>query len=176
MAYVELMNEILASSVRSGDYWMNLTVGQSLQIPPEVKVTRTPELKDENNVPVLIDPVPDTDPVTGQPMPDRPPVYRSRPLTKPGVYTLNTGGGTVPIAVNVPAADEADVRTSATKRSARRWAASRSSLQGDAIPSRAALDSDGSDWAGHVLLVVLACSASSASWPWPSATTAGRRW
>ena len=88
MAYVELMNEILASSVRSGDYWMNLTVGQSLQIPPEVKVTRTPELKDEANVPILIDPVADTDPVTGRTVPDRPPVYRSRPLTKPGIYSL----------------------------------------------------------------------------------------
>ena len=30
-AYLELMNEILAHSIRSKDYWMNVVVGESLQ-------------------------------------------------------------------------------------------------------------------------------------------------
>ena len=86
-------------------------------------------------------------------MPDRPPVYRSRPLNKPGVYTLNTGNAK-PIAVNVPAAEEADVRTIGNEEVRKAWAGL-IALQGDALPAENSLIRDGSDWAGHILLGVL---------------------
>ncbi len=37
--------------------------------------------------------------------------YVSKPLAKPGIYSLSTGTDNYKIAVNVPAAEEADVRT-----------------------------------------------------------------
>ena len=85
------MNEILAGGVRAGDYWMNLTVGQSLQIPPEVKLTGAPDLRDDANVSILIDPVAEKDPVSGLDRTDRPLVYRSRPLSKPGIVLAEPG-------------------------------------------------------------------------------------
>jgi hypothetical protein len=99
-AYVALVHELLAGSVRTGDTWMNLAVGQPLQVPPTVRLTATPTLLDPAKNPVVVEAV---DAGNGQT------VYRSRPLNKPGVYALNTGNGTFPVAVNVPP-DEADVR------------------------------------------------------------------
>jgi Mg-chelatase subunit ChlD len=100
-AYVALMHELLAGSVRTGDGWMNRATGQPLEIPPTVRLTATPTLLDPSKNPVVMEAA---DAGSGQT------VYRSRPLVRPGVYTLNTGSGIYPIAVNVPA-DEADVRT-----------------------------------------------------------------
>jgi len=99
--YVPLMHELLAGSVRTGDGWMNLVVGQPLEVPTTVRMPATPTLTDPAKNPVVMEA---SDAGNGQT------VYRSRPLARPGVYTLNTGNGTFPVAVNVPS-DEADVRT-----------------------------------------------------------------
>jgi hypothetical protein len=156
MAYVELMNEILSGGVRAGDYWMNLTVGQALQVPPEVKLTGAPELRDDANVSILIDPVAEKDPISGLDRTDRPLVYRSRPLTKPGVYSLSLGtGGTVPIAVNVPARDEADIRTLGNEEIRKSLGDIPMTLAGDEIPSEASLAGTGNDLGGPILLIVL---------------------
>ncbi len=155
-AYVELMNEILSGGVRAGDYWMNLTVGQPLQVPPEVKLTGAPELRDDANVSILIDPVAEKDPITGLDRTDRPLVYRSRPLSRPGIYSLNLGtAGTVPVAVNVPARDEADIRTLGNEEIRKSLGDIPMTLAGDEIPSEASLASRGSDLGGPILLVVL---------------------
>ena len=37
VAYMPLMQELLAHSVKSGTYWMNLEVGQELVVPPTVE-------------------------------------------------------------------------------------------------------------------------------------------
>jgi hypothetical protein len=158
-AYVELMNEILSGGVRAGDYWMNLTVGQSLQIPAEVKLTGAPELHDDANVSILIDPVAEKDPITGAERTDRPLVYRSRPLSKPGVYSLNLGTGTVPVAVNVPARDEADIRTLGNEEVRKSLGDIQMTLANDEIPSEASLSRTGNDWGGPILLAVLAMLA-----------------
>jgi hypothetical protein len=155
MAYVELMNEILSGGVRAGDYWMNLTVGQSLQVPAEVKLTGAPDLRDDANVSILIDPVAEKDPITGLDRTDRPLVYRSRPLGRPGVYSLNLGTGTVPIAVNVPAGDEADIRTLGNQEVRGALGDIAMTLAGDEIPSEASLSRNGNDWGGPILLAVL---------------------
>jgi hypothetical protein len=151
MVYVELMHEMLAGGVRPGDYWMNLTVGQPLEIPPQVRLAGTPELRDETNTVIPVEPVTDKDPTTGA---DRPTVYRSRPLNRPGQYSLSLGNGTVPVVVNVPA-EEADVRTIGNDQIRKALGDVDVVLQGDEIPSEAALDQEGHDWAGPVLVAVL---------------------
>jgi len=98
-AYVALVNELLSGSINPEDAWMNLTVGQHLAVPATVKFSATPALADPHGKPVRLDA--DATGATA---------YVSPPLAEPGVYTLATGTGQIPIAVNVPA-EEADVRT-----------------------------------------------------------------
>ena len=103
LAYVPLIHELLSNSVRPGDYWMNLKVGERLAIPPSVSLPAAPLLTDSTEQPVpLLNPdlkSPDIGVRT----------YHSEPLTRPGVYKLTLGDTAVPIAVNVPADEEADV-------------------------------------------------------------------
>jgi hypothetical protein len=78
---------------------MNLSVGQAVEPPANLKMTAAPHLRDGNGREYALN-TSDTD--TGL-------VYKSVPLTVPGVYTLTTGAATYPIAVNVPTS-EADTR------------------------------------------------------------------
>jgi hypothetical protein len=98
--YVALVHELLAGSISSGDRWMNLTAGESLAVPMAVKFTAPPVLVDANQREIALEAVAGGGAVA----------YRSGPLTKPGVYKLNTGTASLPIAVNVPP-EEADIRT-----------------------------------------------------------------
>jgi hypothetical protein len=99
--YTELMNELLSGSVNVGDGWMNLSVGDRLMVPSSLKLTATPTLTDPKSIPI---------PLEFTTAADGSPLYRSPVLLQPGVYTLSTGAGTLPIAVNVPS-EEADVHT-----------------------------------------------------------------
>jgi hypothetical protein len=99
-AYLALVHEMLAGSVSSGDAWLNLTVGQSLQIPSSIQLTSTPLLKDPQQADIVLDQS-DLNGHAG---------YRSGPLLKPGLYSLSTGARRIPVAVNLPD-DEADIRT-----------------------------------------------------------------
>ena len=99
-AYVVLMHELLTGSVDGGDAWMNLEVGQPLVVPRHVQLTAAPVLTDPTQREIALTAISDEQTTT----------YRSEPLMRPGLYRLNTGAGTLPIAVNPPA-DEADVRT-----------------------------------------------------------------
>lgn len=98
-AYPALVHELLAGNVDVGDRWMNLEVGQPVVVPAGVKLAGVPTLMDADKRPIPLEVVN----AEGQMF------YRSRPLSKPGVYRLSTGTKTVPIAVNVPA-EEADIR------------------------------------------------------------------
>jgi antitoxin (DNA-binding transcriptional repressor) of toxin-antitoxin stability system len=100
--YTELVNELLSGSVNAGDGWMNLNVGDSLSVPSTLKLTTTPTLNDPKSVAI---------PLELTTAPDGSASYHSPPLLQPGVYSLVTGTGSLPIAVNVPAAEEADVHT-----------------------------------------------------------------
>jgi hypothetical protein len=99
-SYVALMHELLAGSISSGDRWMNLNAGDAVNVPATVKCTAPPTLADATQREFALDAVAGGGPIA----------YRSAPLAKPGVYKLNTGTATLPVAVNVPA-EEADVRT-----------------------------------------------------------------
>jgi hypothetical protein len=98
-AYLPLVHELLAGSVSAGDRWLNLNVNDSLQIPPSVQLTATPTLKDPQQADVVLDQV----------QTENTSLYKSRPLTRPGVYSLSTGARRLPVVVNVPS-DEADIR------------------------------------------------------------------
>lgn len=101
--YVSLLQELTRHLIRSPDWWKNLSVGDALRIPPTVQLTSSPEFTDPQGAPVLIEP----ENAGGS--------YHTQPLSKPGVYHLSfatsAGKQEAPIAVNVPAADEADVTT-----------------------------------------------------------------
>ena len=99
--YTELVNELLSGSVNVGDAWMNLMVGDQLVVPPTLKLTATPTLTDPRSTALPLELTTSADGSAS---------YRSRVLDQPGIYSLVTGNGVVPIAVNVPA-EEADVHT-----------------------------------------------------------------
>lgn len=100
-AYVVLMHELLSGSVRTGDAWMNLTVGEPLVLPRTVRLTASPVLIDAQQREIPLRAVTDE---AGQIE------YRSEPIRRPGQYWVRTGERTIPIAVNLPA-EEADIRT-----------------------------------------------------------------
>jgi hypothetical protein len=77
-------------------------------IPPSIQLGEEPVLKDANQTeyPLELDTISDPDSIyAGQS------AYVSKPLQRPGIYSLSTGTDNFKIAVNVPAKQEADVRT-----------------------------------------------------------------
>lgn len=144
-AYVSLMNAMLLNTANSGERWLNLTVGQSLEIPASYKLTAAPVLKDAAGKEVLIQQVQNSD---GQS------IYRSQAVTKPGVYWLWTGAGSIPVAVNVPA-DEADVRYVDGAAIRRALGDIDLKLEGDQPPVETASAQQGKDLGWSVMLIVL---------------------
>ena len=78
-------------------------------VPPSIQIDGNPVLKDSSQTeyPMELQTVsdPQIDLYIGQS------AYMSKPLARPGIYSLSTGTEDYKIAVNVPAAEEADVRT-----------------------------------------------------------------
>jgi hypothetical protein len=143
-AYITLMHELIAGAVSSGDAWMNLTVGQSLELPASVPITLAPTLKDPQQVDVLL-----------QLPPNAGGTYRSPPLLAPGIYTLSTGSHTYPIAVNPPA-DQADIRPVEGSQIRHVLGDVEVELQGDQLLPVQAADVSGNDYGWSVMLIVLA--------------------
>lgn len=112
MAYLELMHELLSGTVRVGDYWMNLTVGDRLVIPASERMTSAPSLSDPAGKPIVVAP-PDSEALSNPNDKDASwkGAYHTDPIARPGMYALSLGNRKLPIAVNVPAADEANVTT-----------------------------------------------------------------
>jgi hypothetical protein len=103
LAYVPLIHELLTGSVRSGDYWMNLEVGQKLVIPATVALSGAPTLSDAARQPIpMIAPDPGSADAAER-------TYHSDSIARPGIYSLSLGDRQVPIAVNVPADEEGDM-------------------------------------------------------------------
>jgi hypothetical protein len=146
-AYVTLVHELLAGSVSLDDAWMNVQVGQALQVPRALQATAAPSLTDASGRQVIVEQITDREGQT---------FYRSRLLTAPGVYTLATGQRTVPIAVNVPAADEADVRTIDEKAIPHALGDIGVMMEGDQLPPEPVVEQAGTDYGWSVMLLVLA--------------------
>jgi hypothetical protein len=144
--YVALMHELLAGSVTSGDRWMNLTVGQPLEIPPTIQLTGVPTLKDPQQADIVVE---ETRNDAGQS------IYRSRPLSRPGVYRLTTGNRSYPIAVNVPD-DEADIRPLDSTAIKKALGDIQLVALDDQLPPETAAAQAGHDYGWSVMLAVLA--------------------
>jgi hypothetical protein len=128
-AYVSLLHELLDATIDPGDGWMNLTVGDRMEVPPSISLSAIPTLSDPNKVDL---------PVFTTNAEGQQPVYQSKPLLKPGVYHLTTGNASYPIAVNVPA-DEADIRTLPEAAIRKALADVPVTMHADALPADTAL-------------------------------------
>src|SRR6185312_2695771 len=151
VAYAPLMQELLAHSVKSGTYWMNLEVGQPLIVPSNVRMTAAPTLLDPGKRPVVLEseltnPVGSLSPST---------VYRSLPLQIPGVYNLTVGDATIPIAVNVPKS-EADLRTINDQAIHNTLGNINMAMEGVQPATGAPIAQAGRDWGWHLMLIVFA--------------------
>jgi hypothetical protein len=147
--YVALVHELLSGSVRTGDAWLNRVAGQSLEIPATVRLSAAPTLLDPAKNPVVIEASEAEGGAT---------VYRSRPLTRPGVYTLSTGSGNLPVAVNVPP-DEADVRTLPQEAIRSALGGIELTMRGPDVPATAVAAETGNDLSWAFMLAVFALLA-----------------
>jgi hypothetical protein len=146
---VALVHELLSGSVRTGDAWLNRVAGQSLEIPATVRLSAAPTLLDPAKNPVVIEASEAEGGAT---------VYRSRPLTRPGVYTLSTGSGNLPVAVNVPP-DEADVRTLPQEAIRSALGGIELTMRGPDVPATAVAAETGNDLSWAFMLAVFALLA-----------------
>jgi hypothetical protein len=144
--YVTLVHELLQGSVRAGDYWMNLSVGQPVEVPPAIRLAGPPTLLDPGKRQVVIEAITN---------PDGQQVYRSRPLSKPGVYTLAAGNRVFPIAVNIPPT-EADVRTIGNDGVRKALGGIEMTFRADQLPTESIAQETGNDLSWIVMAAVFA--------------------
>jgi hypothetical protein len=155
-AYPALMHMLLLGSTRGSDAWMNITVNTPLMIPPTVQLNGAPSLKDANQTeyPLTLQTISDPQSVyAGQS------AYVSAPLTKPGVYSLFTGSDNLKVAVNVPADQEADIRTVGDAEIQKALGGIEMELQGDSVPAPVAQEEKGKDLGWAVMVAVFALLA-----------------
>jgi hypothetical protein len=145
ISYTSVVHELLSSTVRTGDWWLNLAVGEPLTVPPSVRLTAPPTLTDPAGWPVE---------VRATPVEGGGTVYRSDPLRRPGVYALQVGVRRLPVAVNVPAA-EADVRTVPDAAIKESLGGIELALLGAELPADEALSDSGNDLSWVFMFVVL---------------------
>ncbi len=144
-AYVALIHELLSGTVDIGDKWMNLTVGQPLEIPARLKMAAVPVLMDVGRKQISIEAITAADGSI---------FYRSRPLIRPGLYQLHIGARTLPIAVNVPD-DEADIRLLPRDAVRKALGDIEMELFDDTLPASALSRDDGNDLGWAIMAVVL---------------------
>ncbi len=149
-AYVTLMHELLAGSVGAGDRWMNLIVGDSLDIPQALGLTAAPTLIDDKKNPVAIEPVTSKAGVTTY--------HSSKPMTKPGEYKLNTGSRTYPVVVNVPA-NEADIRVISPEAIRKAMGDIELGVEDETFSIAGLLSDSGNDWSWGFMVAVLLLAA-----------------
>lgn len=155
-AYPALMHMLLLGTTSSGDSWMNLIVGQPLMIPPSIQLGEQPVLKDVNQteIPLELDTISDPKSIyTGQS------AYVSKPITKPGIYYLSTGTDNFKIAVNVPAKEEADVRTIDDAGVRKALGDINMQMEGDSVPAEVVQADQGKDLGWSVMVALLALLA-----------------
>lgn len=145
-AWVPLVHELLGACVSSGDRWMNLTVGQCVEVPASLRLPPTPRLVDSSGKEKELE---------STTSPEGQVVYRSRPLTRPGLYRVKSGTNSYPIAVNVPAS-EADLRVLKEPQIRRALGDIDILVQGDAVPTETLVTDESNDLSWALMLIVLA--------------------
>jgi len=151
--YVELIHELLAGTIDIGDRWMNVSVGDCLQVPVAMDLTDLPRLTDSN----------DENPQAMKAIntPDGKVLYRSEPIARPGLYKLSYQSRTGPdvryVAVNVPS-DQGDVSLLPPAAIKKAMGDIDLEMLGDAAPIAGLSRRDRSDlgWFMMVLVLVLA--------------------
>jgi hypothetical protein len=155
-AYPALMHMLVLGTTSGNDSWMNITVNHPLMIPPSIQMTATPVLKDsgETEYPMELQTVSDPKSIYfGQS------AYISKPLARPGIYSISTGADNYKIVVNVPAAQEADVRTIGDAEVRKSLGDIEMDMQGDSVPAPAELAEQGKDLGWAVMCGVFALLA-----------------
>jgi hypothetical protein len=146
--FVTLVHEITDGSVGTADAWMNLTVGESLKVPPSMGLTAAPTLIDSSKNPVVMESETSEAGVTTY--------HSAAPMTRPGVYTLSVGNRSVPIAVNVPAT-EADVRVVSNDAVKKALGDVDIAFEDEQVAASGGLKVEsGNDWSWVVMAVVFA--------------------
>ncbi|HEY0008715.1 MAG TPA: hypothetical protein VGB55_08330, partial [Tepidisphaeraceae bacterium] len=147
-AYVALMHEIIASTVAGSERWMNIEVGQPIEVPTTIRQSGTPAVRD---------PITSADtPLTPVTRPDGSLVYRSAPIQTPGVWWVINGESSTPVSVNVPN-NEADIRPLAPEAMSAALGNIEMQNFGDILPDESAGRVDeGNDFGWSIMLIVLA--------------------
>lgn len=145
IAYTSAIHEMLSSGVRTGDWWLNLSVGDALTVPSSIRLPAPPTLTDPASRPIGI---------RATQLDGGGAVYRSDPLKRPGVYSLQLGTRRIPVAVNVPAA-EADVRTIPDQAIRQALGGIELATLGPELPEEAAVADAGNDLSWVFMLLVL---------------------
>jgi hypothetical protein len=150
-AYPALMHMLVLGTTSGRDRWMNVEVNTPVVVPPSIELSAAPALKDavQTEYPMELQTVGDRNSMYfGQS------VYASKPLAKPGIYTLSTGTDSYKIAVNVPAAREADVRTIGDSEVRKALGDIEMEMQGDSVPALAAAEESGKDLGWPIMAAV----------------------
>jgi hypothetical protein len=145
LSYTSAIHEMLSSGIRTGDWWLNLSVGEALTLPPSIRLPAPPRLRDPAGRPVEIRATQADGGGT---------VYRSDPLKRPGVYSLQLGTKRVPVAVNVPAS-EADIRTIPDASIRQALGGIELATLGPELPEEAAVADAGNDLSWVFMVLVL---------------------
>jgi Mg-chelatase subunit ChlD len=146
--FAPLLHELLNHAVTPADEWLNLSVGQSLEIPVTMKLSAPPTLEDATHQVVAMDPVT---------LADGHVTYRSPALEKPGVYHLSAGN-VFPVAVSVPP-EEADVRTLDNAAVKKALGDAEMEFETDQLPVAPEFASAGNDFGWMMMLAVLLLAA-----------------
>jgi hypothetical protein len=155
-AYPALMHMLVLGTTSGNDSWMNVAVNTPLMIPPSIQMAAAPVLKDSNQTqyPMELQTISDPGSIyLGQS------AYVSKPLARPGVYSLSVGTDNYKIAVNVPAAEEADVRTIDDAEVRKSLSDIDMTLQGDSVPAPSVQEQQGKDLGWAVMVAVFALLA-----------------
>ncbi len=144
-AIVTLARAITVNAVTSSTAWLNLEVGQWLEVPSSIKLAGAPALNDPQRKPI---------PMTLVQNEAGESVYRSTPLTRAGLYELINGTERYPVSVSPPA-DEADVRSVDAAAVASFLGDVPMTVEGDTLALAAVDDSRLSDFGWTVMLAVL---------------------
>ncbi len=145
-AYVTLMHEIVAGTVAGSERWMNLGIGDRVEIPTTRELGGAPRLRDpETNIETPLESIVKSDGSA---------VYQSQVLEKPGVYRLSAGINVWPVCVNLPS-DEADIRPIPDE--AIRTALGNIDLLtlGDSLPGESDAQEEGNDFGWTLMSIVL---------------------
>ena len=148
LAFVhELLGHAVGETAGGGVAWQTLTVGDRLVVPPAAQVSGEPALTGPDGQPV---------PLRREIRADGVGVWQSGPLEFPGVYQLATGERTLPVAVNLAAA-ESDLRPLDEAGVVAALGDVDLTWSGDELPTPAALgaEQDRADFGWALLLAVL---------------------